>query len=553
MLGWNTTLADLFRSSAREHGDRSALWVNESVLTYAELNDAASRLAAVLIAARRRRPARCALFVDRTRTAYIGILGALMAGMAYVPLNPRFPAERILRMVESSEPDAIIIDESGVDAARNILAHCSHPLAVVLPDSDSPPDWTARMSRHQFFCRADLERARPPSAYPPAHPREGAYLLFTSGSTGAPKGVLISHANALAYIANVHERYRPTPDDRFSQLFDYSFDLSVHDMFLCWSAGACLYSAPQNARLAPKEFIRRHQLTFWFSVPSTAAVMSRMRMLHAGDFPSLRWSLFCGEPLPARLARQWQEAAPDSIVENLYGPTEATIAFTAYRLPKAEAISATQSGTVPIGWPLPGQKVAIIDEEGAIVPDGEAGELCLGGPQVASGYWRAPDRTAERFVPPRDTSDGAHWYRTGDLARNTSRFGLLFLGRIDRQVKIRGYRVELAEIEHALREEAGTDTVGVIPWPVMDDGLTLGVVGFVSGSRISAGEIIERCRRRLPAYMTPSAVHELAEWPLNANGKTDYPALRAVVEDFDVERRQQRRTRDNLGRSDAEA
>lgn len=523
------SLSDLFRASARDHGLRPAVWVDGCATSYAELDDAAMRLAATVIAARGlTRGGQCALLVDRTPTAYLAVLGTLMARSVYVPLNPRFPHDRILAMLITSAADVVIVDDRSTAVARQILTGCERPLIVLLPDFATPPDWAAQLPRHRFFCRSDIERATPAKVYPPPNPQDGAYLLFTSGSTGLPKGVLISHANALTYIANVRERYQPSSKDRFSQLFDFSFDLSVHDMFLCWSAGACLYCVPNGTKSAPRDFIRRHELSFWFSVPSTAVFMSRMRMLRPGEFPTLRWSLFCGEALPMRVAQEWQRAASNSTVENLYGPTEATIAFTVYRLPGDS--ESDELDIAPIGWPLPGQEISVIDRNGRPVPDGEPGELCLGGSQVAGGYWHLPEKTVERFAPPQGVRNGVGWYRTGDLVLNSSKHGLRFLGRIDRQVKIRGYRVELQEIETVMRSAAGTDTVAVIPWPVMENGLALGVIGFVSGRQAAARQILDECHKRLPEYMVPSDILDLVEWPLNSNGKTDYGALRFILE-----------------------
>jgi acyl-CoA synthetase (AMP-forming)/AMP-acid ligase II len=229
-----------------------------------------------------------------------------------------------------------------------------------------------------------------------------------------------------------------------------------------------------------------------------------------------------------RVAREWQQAAPSSTVENLYGPTEATIAFTAYRVP--DDSEDDEPDIVPIGWPLPGQEISVIAPNGRPVPNGEPGELYLSGSQVAGGYWRLPEKTTERFAPPQGVRNGMGWYRTGDLVLNSSKHGLRFLGRIDRQVKIRGYRVELQEIETVMRSTAGTDTVAVIPWPVMRNGLALGVVGFVSGRQATIREILDECHKQLPEYMVPSDINDLAEWPLNSNGKTDYNALRLIVE-----------------------
>jgi D-alanine--poly(phosphoribitol) ligase subunit 1 len=239
-----------------------------------------------------------------------------------------------------------------------------------------------------------------------------------------------------------------------------------------------------------------------------------------------------------KLARSWQEAAPNSIVENLYGPTETTIAFTAYRLPKGHRPDLDVLPTVPIGMPLCGQRVMVVDARGEPLRDGEVGELCLGGSQVASGYWRAPDQTAARFRAPQCANDhGTRWYRTGDRVVMSAEHGLIFLGRVDRQTKIRGHRVELMEVENAMRLAAGTDTVAAVPWPVGDDGLALGLVGFIAGSPKTEAEIIDACGDTLPDYMVPSRIYRAAHWPINANGKTDYSSLTGLLDNGDVELR----------------
>jgi D-alanine--poly(phosphoribitol) ligase subunit 1 len=532
------SLFDLFLDSRRCHGDRPALWVDGSALTYAELYEATARLAGAIQMARGRGDPRelgqCGLLVNRTPTAYAAILASLMVGSAYVPLNPQFPRDRLRDTLLSSAVDTLIVDRHSAAVAGPLLESVSRPLTVLLPDS-AEPEWPLRGARHQYLTRAEIERA-PPAAPISEHSREnGAYLLFTSGSTGKPKGVLISNANALAYIENARRRYRPGPDDRFSQLFDFSFDLSVHDMFLAWSCGACVYCAPEGKLIGLSDFIRRSRLTFWFSVPSTAAFMRQLRMLKPGSYPTLRWSLFCGEALPMGLAATWQEAAPNSIVENLYGPTEATVAFTAYRLPKERRPELDALPTVPIGLPLSGQKIMVANADGEPLVDGQAGELFLGGSQVAAGYWHAPNQTEARFQPPRRVNgEGTRWYRTGDRVAMSREHGLIFLGRVDRQTKIRGHRVELMEVEHTMRLAARTDTVAAIPWPIGHDGLALGLVGFVAGSQRTAAEIIQACRDSLPDYMVPSEIHCIINWPLNSNGKTDYLSLTGLLHNGDV-------------------
>jgi len=444
------------------------------------------------------------MLASRSATAYAGLLGALIAGDAYVPFNPRFPTDRLLAILEATQIATVVVDPRAEAVARELAERTSRPVIFILPDLATPPDWCVHLPRHQFVCRPDLETHKAELAAPPAGPEDGSYLLFTSGSTGEPKGVLIRNRNVLAYLATAAARYQPGPEDRFTQLFDLSFDLSVHDMFLCWGAGAALYCVPERAKLAPRDLVRRNELTFWFSVPSTVSTMSRLHMLRPGDLPSLRWSLFCGEPLPRRLAEAWAAGAPNSTLENLYGPTEATIAFTVYRLPTSSEDWSRLPDTVPIGEPFEGLRTAVVDENGGLVADGEPGELCLGGAQVAGGYWQRPDLTADRFAAPRgDNAESIPWYRTGDRVASSDEHGLVFCGRTDTQVKIAGYRVELQEIEELVRRAADCASVAAVPWPLDADGFARSVVVFLTDSPVADETILQACRNSLAPYMVP--------------------------------------------------
>lgn len=512
-----------FLDSVRRHPARHALWVDEQSYTYADLFVRAAKIAGVLTRESAGRAPRCALLVDRSVTAYSAVLGTLLAGMTYVPLNAKFPLQRNLRMMELSSSSAIVVDARSMPAAKDLLQAHAAPLLVLMPDTETLPPWATCAPQHTYILRqlVDLDDL----AVPTTADNPVAYILFTSGSTGLPKGVAVTHRNAWTYVTNIVDRYRPAPADRFTQFFDFTFDLSVHDMFVCWTAGACLYCIPSRLLLMPVKFVQDHELTFWFSVPSAAGCLKRYRVLRPGLLPSLKWSMFCGEALPTGLAREWQAVAPNSTVENLYGPTEATIAFTTYRY-RADDAQANALPVVPIGMPLPGQETIVLDEQFQPVPEGEAGELYLGGSQLAQGYWENTDLTEQRFLNMKFAGKtSARWYRTGDLASWDPGIGLLYGGRIDNQVKIRGYRVELQEIEAVIRRVGGTELVAVVPWPVDPDGSVLGVIAYGCGFLISETEVLKRCTEHLPNYMVPQEIIELRKMPFNSNGKIDYPAL----------------------------
>ena len=522
----DATLGTLFHRSATRHASRPALWVDGDSVSYGDLLSLGSRIARTLIeSGLGDGSARCAVLGSRKLIDFTGIIGASMARCAYVPLNARHPPRRLAQIMREAEAQALVVGHDHLAQARAILEETPHSVLVLLPESSSAPNG-AIGTHHRFLPQGDLA---PPclDAPPPGDPEDGAYLLFTSGSTGAPKGVLVRNRNVMPYLRSVAARYTPGADDRCTQLFDLTFDLSVHDMFVAWGAGAALYRVPDNARFAPRDFVRRHALTMWFSVPSTAATMLGLRALRPGDFPSLSLTLFCGEALPKRLARAWAAAAPNAIIENLYGPTETTIALTAWRLPREENALDALPEVLPIGKPLPGQAAVAVDATGALAREDDEGELCLAGSQVTDGYWHRPDLTAQRFT--RFPWDDRVWYRTGDRVRNSRNHGLVFLGRLDRQVKVAGHRVELQEVEAVLHRAADTNAAA-IAWPIGPDGLARGIVGFVGETSLPDAALLQACRDALPPYAVPSAIRRIGDWPLNTSGKTDHGRLRAMME-----------------------
>jgi amino acid adenylation domain-containing protein len=360
----------------------------------------------------------------------------------------------------------LVVGQECAAALESLLPRLDQPLTLILPDSGWEPD-PKLSSSHRVIPARQLSLSTIAEPRDPlVDGNDTAYLLFTSGSTGVPKGVAVSQSNAVAYMEYAAKRFGIHGRDRCSQNFDLTFDLSVHDLFTCWDAGATLCPYAEQT-LTPATLVEEKKLTVWFSVPSVAMFASKLGLLEPGAFPTLRWSLFCGEALSSSLAAAWQAAANNSILENLYGPTEATIAITYYRWDSATSPAECVRGLVPIGWPFDGQQVCAVNEDLAPVPFGESGELCLGGSQVTRGYLNDPEKTAKSFVRLKHTGDQV-WYRTGDLVRQDERGCLFYLGRRDFQVKVNGYRVELQEIDLVLREAARTELAVAIPWPLSD-------------------------------------------------------------------------------------
>jgi amino acid adenylation domain-containing protein len=352
--------------------------------------------------------------------------------------------------------------------------------------------------------------------------------LFTSGTTGVPKPVVVTVANVAAYLRGINSLYRFTPDDRLSQFAEISFDFSVHEMFVAWGAGASLWIVPENQRLAPHQFIQHNAITVWSSVPSVVSMLQRLKLLRPASLPSLRLTLFSGDALPVAAAAAWQQAAPSSRIDNHFGATELTVMCTSASYTGPDCADAR--GMVPIGVAYPEMRAAIVGDDGSFAARGVAGELAFSGPQVTAGYRDAPELTARRYPHKRHPQWGdTRWYLTGDLAVEDASGTLHHLGRVDNQVKVRGYRIELEDVESHLREVSGCELVAVAAWP-LEAGTATGLVAFVTAGAASERAIKEALQHRLPSYMVPKEVRCIDEMPLSDNGKIDRKRLRQLLE-----------------------
>jgi len=500
----NFNLAHPVYEHGRNNGSRLAVSVGGDDLSYAELSALAQRTARWLTAGPSRSPGFVGVLASRSVEAYVGVLGACWAGDAYVPLNPQLPEQRLAQLLRIIQPVALVVDEAG----RKALSGCAREAC--------PPRILSGF--HELPTGDPQDR---PSTVDAEHT---AYMIFTSGSTGVPKGVLVPTRAVCHLVKMLQDLYSFRPEDRFSKAYNLSFDGSVHDMFTSWYVGASLHPVPASQLMAPMKFIQERQLTVWTSVPSTAVFLEQLKMLQTGAFPSLRYSIFSGEPLPLRSALAWRRAAPNSEVDNICGHTECCVFSTLERLSDPPNVTPNR-GLVAIGKPLPGFEAAVFDNTCTCLAPGNEGELALSGPQVAKGYFQDPERTAARFP----VINGKTWYRTGDLVCQDESGIYHHLGRIDHQVKILGHRIELGEIEAHLSQICDSDSVAAVAWPV-DHGSARGIVAFHCSEVRSPQEIRDAMRQRLPRYAVPTQVLRLPTMPLTTNGKVDRAALIEVLE-----------------------
>jgi len=515
-----------FLESSTQFPNRAAIEVAGHETSYHQLAQRAKRLAATIQeGAGGGAVPLTGIFAYRSETAYAGVLGALMAGQGYVPLNRTFPVDRTRSMLQRSMCRSVVVDQGSEAQLSALLSGIETPLLVLLPDRSDVRELASKFPVHRILGADDFLPAENWRVIDlPAN--SIAYLLFTSGSTGQPKGVMVSHANVLHYVDYVTRRYGIESGDRLSQTFDLTFDLSAHDLFVTWTNGACLCVPTQKQMIKPGAFINAARLTAWFSVPSMAIFMRRLGELKPGLYPHLRLSLFCGEALPVDVVREWGLAAPNSIIENIYGPTELTIGCTAYRWDDQTSPGECEQGIVPIGEPFKHMEALIVDEELREVAIGCEGELLMTGPQLSQGYWCDEEKTRGAFVSV--AGRNGIYYRTGDRVRRSGPDKpLVYLGRLDNQVKILCHRVELGEVEAMVRSLCGVDAVVALAWPIGSnaDGIEL----FLEAEKFDTELLMKQLKTKLPYYMVPRRIRTLPRLPLNPNGKYDRKALQAMV------------------------
>ena len=450
-----------------------------------------------------RRPIADSCYAQRSLSAFAGVLGALLRGHGYVPLGPNFPLARSRAMLQRSGARAIIVDKTSEATLADLLQGLEDSMVLVFPEHGARTDLSDEYSGHEVYCRDDFS---PSENWQPIEVDDDAiaYILFTSGSTGTPKGVMVMHGNVESFVSHIIERYALTEQDRFSQTFALTFDLSVFDMFVAWACGACLCCPSEKALFKPGKYIRESELSVWFSVPTTAAIMKKFGELKRDAYPNVRLSLFCGEALPVEVVKQWAASVPNSIVENIYGPTELTIACTEYRWRDGQSDVECENGIVPIGTPYPEMTALVLDEELLEVPVNHEGELVMTGPQLSKGYLNDSEKTSQAYVVP--PGENQVYYRTGDRVRRPEcNRPLVYLGRVDHQIKIRGHRVELSEIEHVLRTIARVDTAVAVGWPATSRGAD-GITAFLDPCDMDIATIRASAADHVPDYMVPREI-----------------------------------------------
>lgn len=484
-------LADLFEEQAKRNGGSPAVIDSDRRWTYGEMNACANRFARLLIARGVRPGDRVGLLVDRSAETYITILAIMKAGAAFVPLATAFPDERMALILEDANVGLLVTVEAYAERAASL------PVEHFVATLDE---------RHLGqYSDGPLTIA--------AAPDDLCYILYTSGTTGRPKGVAVTHKSICNFVRVAAYSYGYRPSDRVYQGMTIAFDFSTEEIWVPFAAGATVVPAPGRMTLVGEElaeFLRANEITCLACSPTLLSSVE-------SEVPTLRAILVGGEACPHNLVQRWWRA--DRQILNTYGPTEATVTATmAYLTPEQP---------VTIGKPLPSYSIVLLNPDlPQLASAGELGEIGIAGIGLAVGYLNRPDLTAEKFIAdfvdlPNNPS--RRIYRTGDLGRINENGDVEYHGRIDTQVKIRGYRIELSEIESILLEQPGIAQAAVTTWEVEPGRVELvGYYAYKSGAHaVERADIVSELRRRLPDYMVPSFLEELAALPMTVSDKVD--------------------------------
>jgi amino acid adenylation domain-containing protein len=519
-------LHQLLQRTAAHTPDKQAIVYKNSSLSYRELDHASSQVANTLQAHGIAKGDRVGIYLNRSIASVVGIFGILKAGAAYVPIDPAAPPSRVAFIIGNCGIKALVSDAKHMTSLNPILPASCPIQVLLLIDTPHPADATT-LPQAAVVPWSDVLRASV-DPRPPADLIEDdlAYILYTSGSTGEPKGVMISHRASLSFINWSYECFQVQASDRISNHAPLHFDLSVFDIFTTINVGATVILVPDELAVFPinlANFIEEQHISIWYSVPSVLTRLVLYGELARHRFAALRQILFAGEVFPIKYLRQLKALIPHPLYYNLYGPTETNVC-TYYAVPE---IAAERVDPLPIGKACANTEVFALNERLAVAAPGEVGELYVRGPSLMQGYWGMPEKTQEVLIPdPRST---AFWvgkvYRTGDLVKLDPDGNYVFLGRRDNMIKSRGYRIELGEVETTLCAHPKVEEVAVIAIPDEQIGHEIKAVVVTRDTALTKNELEFFCAQRIPKYMLPGIIEFRTTLPKTSTGKVDKTVL----------------------------
>jgi amino acid adenylation domain-containing protein len=521
-------LQHLLSESAIKFPNREAIIFKDQILTYAALENESNKLAHTLFSLNIKKGDRVGLFFNRGVESIIAACAVLKVGAAYVPIDPMSPVRRISFIIEKCGIRTLCTVNDNLPKLDPAISDNSQLEFIVLLDrsSSNPPKLNGKI---QIIDAYSPSRKTDKKSYDlNVVDTDLAYILFTSGSTGNPKGVMLSHRNSLTFINSTYEFFRITEQDRLSNIAPLHFDMSVFDIFVAFKAGACVVIIPEITAVFPiklVEYIEEKKITVWNSVPSALSLLATNKNLPAHDLSNLRLILFAGELFPLKYLQILQQAIPGARFCNMYGQTEAN-SSTYYWI---EPSHLTEIKLLPIGKALPNFEVFALDENGSQIQNTDKeGEFYVRASTVALGYWGEPEKTENAFVKnPLRPNLSEKVYKTGDLVRLDANGNYVFLGRRDHMIKSRGYRIEIGEIETVLNNHPEIKNAVVIPIPdeLIGNRLSVIIVPVLPG-KLTKDDIYKYCFSQLPKYMIPDTIEFRDTVPMTSSGKVDRQKLK---------------------------
>jgi len=535
-MGPPFTLPDLLTAASTLHPERTAVIADGRRLNYTALEALSNRLAAALRRSGVKKGNRVGIYVPKSLASVVGVFGIMKSGASYVPFDPMAPAKRLAYMARDCGISTLVSTTRMATNLQEILSEGCPLKSIVLADPDSQPGKERPPSPKPagvVVSNWDEVLSMPPSPLDDVSLVESdtAYILYTSGSTGNPKGVMISHRNSLTFVKWAAKDARLGPDDRVACHAPLHFDLSTFSIFSSCMAGSEIVLVPEGTSMFPTklaELIDREGISVWYSVPSVLTLMVLYGDLAAHNLSSLRTIIFAGEVFPMKYLQRLMSLLPKARYLNWYGPTETNVC-TSYEV---STLDSGRTSPLPIGKACASAEVFAINDEGIEMEQpGERGELYVRGPSVMQGYWGDPDKTARVLVlNPLDPASPTLVYRTGDIVSLQPDGNYLYVGRRDGMVKTRGYRVETGEIESVLYAHPAIKEAVVLPVPdELFGNLLRAIISLHEGTTLNREQLVDYCKQRLPHYMIPEIVEFRTSLPKTSTGKADRAALAKEV------------------------
>lgn len=512
-------LSRAFFTAADRFPERTFFRCRETELNYAEAGGRIARLAGALQARGVKTGDRVGIFMFKSLEMPVSVYGTMTAGAGFVPLDPLMPLERLLRIVRDCALRVLIVDQHTLPRARQCAEQTDGPLTLIAHDGESTPEVTILTWREiDGLGRETYPANRSDTAL--------AYVMYTSGSTGEPKGLVHTHGSGLAYVNGTVATYGFDQHDRFGNHSPLHFDMSTLEFLTAPCIGAASILVTEDCMkvaASMSSLVERERLTVWYSVPFALIQMLTHGSLSQRALDSLRWVLFGGEPFPVGYLSELMRLLPDCRFSNVYGPAEVN-QCTFYHV---DGATLQNQEHVPLGavWPMAKWQIVGADDEP--VADGEVGELLIASPTMMQGYWNRPELTDQAIATVADSAE--RYYRTGDLVHLDAQGVMHFNGRKDRQIKLRGYRIELDEIENAIYDE-----------PAVEEAATFKIADESGEPRILAAVTLrtplERAekairsvlKRRVPSYAVPSEVLVVDTLPRTGSNKIDRKKLAEI-------------------------